>query len=143
MKIKKIIAVLGTALLLQMTMAYADTCPSVKDIQSKVLSGWKAYDSDDGTPLSSLREKEYKKTIEEFALAEWSDQQNRKGTMHCYYRDKTGSSLEAYLAQDYFVPQKHKNYWYKVSGFMHCAAGMEKCKFDHLALKNQKHLAKR
>lgn len=141
MKITIIIAALSITLLFQMT--FADTCPSVKDIKGQSINGWKVYDSDDGTPLSSAREKEYKKTVEEFALAEWANQQNRKGTMHCYYRDATGSSLEAYLAKDDFIPQNHKNYWYKVSGFMHCAAGMDKCRFDHRVLNNQKQLAKR
>ncbi len=121
----------------------AETCPSINDVKTKVLHGWKAYDSDDGAPLSPLREAQFKQTIQEFALAEWPNKENKNGTIHCYYRDKTGSSLEAYLAKDHFVPLNHKNYWYEVSGYLHCAAGMDKCEFNQRMLAKQKQLARK
>jgi hypothetical protein len=124
------------------TITHAETCPTIKEIKSRTLNGWKAYDSDDGTPLSSTREIQYKKTIQEFALAEWGNKNNQEGTMHCYYRDATGSSLEAYLAKKHFAPQNHQKYWYQVSGYMHCAAGMDKCRFVSRILENQKQFAK-
>ncbi len=139
--IGKIIVSIAAFFLFQAT--YAETCPSVKDIKSKHIAGWKAYDSDEGTPLSSARETEFKKIIEEFALAEWPSGKNKNNTIHCYYRDATGSSLEAYLAKDNVVPKNHQNYWYEVSGFMHCAAGMAQCEFDRSSLAQQKQLANR
>ena len=37
---------------------------------------------------------------------------------------------EAYLAKDNFIPKlTAKSFWYQVSGYMHCAAGMDKCEF--------------
>ena len=119
----------------------ADRCPSVSDIKNNSLQGWTAYDSDDGTRLSAARETQFKKIVEQFALAEWTNSKKQLGSIHCYYRDKTGSSLEAYLAKDNFHPKLDtKSFWYEVSGLMHCAAGMERCEFiNPLATKN--HLA--
>ncbi len=83
-------------------------------------------------------EAKIKKIIEQFALAEWTNNKKQLGSIHCYYRDKTGSSLEAYFAKENFHPKLDaKNFWYEVSGFMHCAAGMENCEFiNPLALKS-------
>lgn len=113
-------------------LSFAETCPSVADIKKNSLTGWKAYDSDDGKPLSTSREAEFKKILEQFALAEWSKSKTDKhGSIHCYYRDNTGSSLEAYFAKDNFIPKLDpKTFWYQVSGSMHCAAGKEKCEFE-------------
>lgn len=119
----------------------AETCPRVADIKHKLAKEWKAYDSDDGTPLSAKRELAFVKNIEQFILAEWSGS-SKKGAIHCYYRDKTGSNLEAYLSKENFIPENHNNYWYNVSGLRQCAAGMEKCMFGSLALNGQK-LAKK
>jgi hypothetical protein len=133
--IRKFIIIVSITLLSQHCLA--ETCPSVKDIKSSLASGWKAFDSDDGTPLSFARETQFKNTIEQFALAEWKDMKNKSGSIHCYYRDRTGSNLEAYFAKENFVPKKIANsFWYEVSGFMHCAAGMDKCEFETKTLSN-------
>lgn len=133
--IKKLI--IASSLVILCHTAFAETCPTVKDIKNNALIGWKAYDSDDGTPLSSAREASFKKDIEEFTLAEWANDKNKNNTVHCYYRDKSGSHLEAYFAKDNFKPKVAANsFWYKVSGFMHCAAEMEKCQFESHALTN-------
>jgi len=138
--IKQIIITLISTLLLNQA-ALAETCPSVNDIKQNQLNGWKAYDSDDGKPLPLARETQFKKMVEEFALAEW---ENKSGSIHCYYRDNTGSNLEAYLAKDNFNPKVDPHsFWYKVSGFMHCAAGMERCEFEKYNILQKQQLAKK
>jgi len=136
---------ISAALLMLCQAGFSLTCPSVASLKQNSLSGWKAYDSDDGTPLTLKRETQFKQNAKEFALAEWkwSGTDKKTGTIHCYYRDNTGSDLEAYLAKGNYSPENSKDYWYSVSGSMHCAAGMEKCEFINGPLKQQPHLASR
>ena len=123
-------------------ISFAETCPSVNDIKNHSLStGWKAYDSDDGKLLPPSRIAELASHIDQFALAEWANTGRTGGVIHCYYRDKHGSNLEAYFSNDNFKPDNSKNVWYEVSGYMHCAAGMDKCSFFNIA--NDQQLAKR
>lgn len=138
---KKLIVILG--MLLFCPLVAAETCPSVDAIKKNThLQGWKAFDSEDGTPLSAKREAQFKKNIEQFVLAEWVNRDSRLGTIHCYYRDNTGSDLEAYLAKNNFMPQDSKKYWYQVTGSLQCAAGMDECHFKKNILPQTK-LAKR
>ncbi len=134
---KQLMAIGCTLLLCQ--MSFADRCPSVKDIKNNSLNGWKIYDSEEGTILVGAREVQYKKLVDQFALAEWVNNKTEHGSIHCYYIDKTGSNLEAYLAKENFHPTLgKKHFWYEVSGYMHCAAGMDRCEFNNpLAGKNQ------
>lgn len=137
---RKIVLAITLALLTH--FAFAETCPTVDVIKSKSITGWKAYDSAENKPLTPTREAQFKAMIKEFALAEWASENNKSGAIHCYYRDQTGSSLEAYLSKEHFLPKTKKSFWYTVSGYMHCAAGMDKCQFNrHLA--SETHLAKR
>lgn len=130
----KMTSILAVTLFVCCQFAYAQTCPTVHDIKTKTLTGWKAYDSDDNQALAADREAQFKKGVEEFALAEWRPTaDNKHGAVHCYYRDKTGSDLEAYLSNDNLIPLKEHSYWYSVTGFMHCAAGMEQCQFKQSA----------
>lgn len=122
-------------------MSFAITCPTVSDIQKNTLAGWKAYDSDEGEPLSAMREAAFKKNAREFALAEWVNKGDKMGSIHCYYRDDNGSAMEAYLAKEHFRPKNPNAFWYEVSGFMQCAAGMENCDFEQHQPKT--HLAKK
>jgi hypothetical protein len=110
-------------------LCLASTCPSMADIKNNALQGWKAYDSDEHKPLSLTRELAFKKHAHEFALAEWVDHGNKTSSIHCYYRDLSGSNMEAYLTKDDYSPMNAKNYWYKVSGFLQCAAGSDNCEF--------------
>lgn len=111
-------------------LSFAETCPSVKDIKNQTLpNGWKAYDSDDGKLLPPSRVAQLANHIDQFALAEWADTGHAGGVIHCYYRDKHGSDLEAYFSNEHFSPDNTKNMWYQVSGYMHCAADMDKCAF--------------
>lgn len=128
-------------LLAQSTLVLADTCPSVTDIKHQKAAGWKAYDSDDSTRLSEKRAAKLRHAIEQFTLAEWSGDQN-KSSIHCYYRDKNGSELEAYFSKNNFLPKDTHHYWYQVSGSMQCAAGANYCEFQQNVLENPK-LAKK
>ncbi|RDI42398.1 DUF3757 domain-containing protein [Aquicella lusitana] len=124
------------------SLSYADTCPSVQDIKTNKLHGWKAYDSDEDTQLPPKRLAIFKKEVTQFVLAELGNEHNKNNTMRCYYSDSNGSHLETYLAKDHFSLSKSKSYWYQVSGSMHCAAGVDKCKFNPYVL-SQNQLARK
>ncbi len=111
--------------------AFAASCPSVHDLLSKKENHWQAYDSDSGRRLSSIREAKLKHDIIKFAMAEWSNT-NDKSAIHCYYNNAHGSSMEAYFAKDSVLPLKTSKYWYKVTGMMQCAAAADKCQFQML-----------
>lgn len=131
---KKIIAI--ALLMLCWQVSFADTCPSVKDIKNNALKGWKIYDSEEGTPLSPKRESQFKKEVDGFILAEWM-QEEKIGMIHCYYRNKDGSDMEAFLAKPNFKPDNSKKIWYEVSGAMQCAAGPGKCIFKDDTMDHQ------
>jgi hypothetical protein len=118
------------ALTLIASHAYAENCPTVGMIKHDMLNKWKAFDSDDNKPLSSKRLAQFKNNVDQFTLAEWQSKDALHNSMHCYYRDKNGSQLEAYLTKDNLMPIDNKQLWYQVSGSMHCAAGMDKCMFQ-------------
>lgn len=111
--------------------AIADTCPSIKMIKSSNHPHWKAFDSDNGKPLSITRTMRLKNEISEFVLAEWSSE-NHKNTVHCYYKNAHGSTLEAYFARESTSPATPSRYWYNVTGLMQCAASADKCQFQIL-----------
>lgn len=113
------------------TGANAEHCPSVHDLQTNHTARWKAYDSDSGQPLSVTRAAKLKLAVAHFAMAEWSNAQN-KSVIHCYYNDEHGSAMEAFFAKDSTSPLKSSKYWYPVTGMMQCAAGAEKCQFQSL-----------
>lgn len=125
--LNKIIA--GLCFIVFSHICFAETCPSVQTIKSNALKGWVVFDSEDGKPLSSERLAQFKELVEQFALAEWSSIDSKTGAIHCFYRDKEGSALEAYLAKEHFSPINSKNLWYEVSGAHQCAAGMKECEF--------------
>lgn len=108
------------------TTGFAATCPTVAAIKQQKAQGWLAYDSDDGSLLPAKRSEHIRHGIREFALAEWNEKSN---TIHCYYRDRNGSDLDAYFAKSHLMPAKANPYWYTVSGLMQCAAGEKACEF--------------
>lgn len=132
---KRILLALSMLFLCQ--LSFANTCPSVHDIQTNAIKGWKILDTDDGTPLSAQRNAEFKKSVEQFALVEWSNDGQKRGLIHCFYRDKNGSDLEAYLENENLTPMASNNFWYSVSGSMHCAAGPDKCQFQNKPVEAQ------
>lgn len=120
------------------TFVYAEVCPPIKAIRSMQLNGWRAYDSDDHTMLGEARLSHFRKSVAEFALAEWS---NKKSVIHCFYRDPSGSNLNIYLAKKNFIPDNTTHHWYKVSHFKQCAVSSERCQFTRIS--ERKYLARR
>jgi|GEM_PF-2695606 hypothetical protein len=129
---KKIIF-LVTALIFSQVI-FAETCPSLKTIKSTPLTAWKAYDSDNQEPLTTAQTTNFINNIDQFSLAEWVQEGQQKGAIHCYYSDRNGSVIEAYLAKSSYLPENSKHFWYEVSGSMHCAAGMDNCLFNMVNL---------
>lgn len=137
---KKHLPCLCLLLTFSSSVIFAESCPSVAAIKAGQAKSWKAYDSDDGQRLSSQGESAFIKHAEAFVLAEWT--KSKQGSaIHCYYRNKTGGTIEAYLAKNNFEPVKH-HAWYEVTGAMHCAQSSDQCKFQQ-ALLPQQHLAAR
>jgi len=130
-----ILATSSTALL-------AATCPSVNDIKTQSLSGWKAYDSEDKTPLSKQRLLAFTNNAERFALAEWANTNKQSGTIHCYYQDKDGSDLEAYLEKKNVTHPAASSTWYTVTGALNCAASMDQCNFQYGGHRQEQQLAR-
>jgi len=131
----KIIVLIALVFFSFFQSSFADTCPSISDIQKQLFHGFKAYDTDDGKPLPPKRLAYFARHAEQFILAEWQDTQGHFGEIHCFYRDGEGSQMETYLMKTSFKPENSKN-WYQVSGSMHCAAGMNACLFKkHLPRK--------
>lgn len=116
-------------LALMLQPCFADSCPTISEIKRNLLKDWKAFDSEDGKPLSYQRIVHFKKNVEQFILAEAADEDSNNGTIHCYYRDKNGSMLDTYLARNNYSPENPTKFWYHVTGATQCAAGMEKCTF--------------
>lgn len=126
--LNKLILAIATTLIA--SLAYAENCPTVGMIKNNLMHKWQAYDSDDNKPLTKKRLAIFKRNVEQFTLAEWQSKDAQHSAMHCYYRDKNGSQLEAYLTKNNLMPINNKQLWYQVSGAMHCAAGMEQCLFQ-------------
>jgi hypothetical protein len=112
------------------SLSFAEMCPSVESIHHNNIPGWRLYDSDDNQALSLKREVEFKKDVQAFAMADWSDATKQTGRIRCFYHDASGSNLEAYLSKNHFSLAKANEYWYDVSGAKECAAGVEKCGFQ-------------
>lgn len=120
--------IISLAFLAQLT--FAETCPTIDAIKNHALKAWKFYDTDDSKLLSATRIAQFEKGVEEFALAESVFVSKQKNVINCYYRDKNGWNLNAYLSKDNLILGKNKNYWYEVSNAMHCAADVTMCEFQ-------------
>jgi hypothetical protein len=130
MMLKNLIVLL--IILLCTNQSFAESCPSIGDIKKQIFHGWQAYDSDKQRLVSIQRLSTFKKQASKFLFAEWVEKgQNLSG--HCYYSDGHGSFLEVFLAKEKVMPLNSRGYWYPVSGYMHCAAGANKCQFNQLA----------
>ena len=114
---------------LGLSSAFANTCPTINDIKHQTLSGWTFMDGERDVPLSNERMAEFKERVTHFGLAE-SINVNGKPVIHCYYLDKGGSNLEAYLSRENQKPIDKTKFWYKVTGATHCAASLNECTFS-------------
>lgn len=103
----------------------ADSCPSVAMIKQQTLTGWVMLDRDSNQPVKTLDHKRFIHDADKFALVEWKNQHIR-----CFYHDKAGSVLEAYILKPHakFAPMQ-KNFWYQSTGYLACAASLDKCAF--------------
>ncbi len=124
---QKKIMIIVLSVLCQWT--FAETCPDIKTIKTHLPIGWKLYDSENNSLLSSQQIIEFKNAAAQFTLAEWIHR-DQHGMIRCYYMNDTGSHLTAYLGKDDFDLENTHHYWYQVTGSMHCAAGMTKCEFQ-------------
>ena len=115
----------------------AEKCPSVSALKINTPNGWQFYDSEEGKRLSKKRIAQFKRSITEFTLAEWIQDTKQAGSIRCFYKDRTGATLEAYLAKKQYTPLDTHKVWYRVSGSMHCAASLEQCTFRNQRVKNQ------
>lgn len=123
-------ALMTLILSLNCISTFATNCPSANDIKKNQLQGWKLYDTDDNKPLSIKRASAFKKNVNAFAMAEWTNESNHTGAVQCHYRDKDGSDMEAYLAKPHFNLGQNKQFWYEVNGHMQCAANADHCNFS-------------
>jgi hypothetical protein len=131
-----IFAVLALTLSSLTSLALAETCPSVDAIKHQTWGNqWKMYDTGSNKPVSDAHLAQALKSIDQLSLAEWSETKDHMGTIRCYYRDKHGSSLEAYLANTHYRPDNSQHVWYSVTGHLHCAAGVDQCIFTNKTTK--------
>lgn len=124
-------ACFSIAIFLFATHTSAQTCPSINELHQHTLSGWQAFDIDNGTPLSAGRLEQYTCAVQQFALAEWMEDAP-EGSGHCYYYGKNpdGSYLNAYLAKQNVVPEQGAPQWTSAGRYtMHCRTGVNECRF--------------
>jgi len=115
-------------------VALAETCPSIDMLKDQHFNAWKFYDTDDGKLLSAKRIAQFKKEAEEFVLAESVTNSQHKKIIRCYYHDKNGSTLNAYIAKENFIVGSNHSYWYEVSHATQCAADINMCEFQQSTL---------
>lgn len=123
----KFILFAATVYLSQLTIAYAEHCPRIEDIKTNHALTWEILDSIDHQPLSRHRLAKFKAALTGFMLAELPLNQN--GKIRCFYKDKAGSDMEAYLEKSHRNLHTKALPWYQVSGAMQCTATLETCKF--------------
>lgn len=112
---------------------FAETCPAVAALAHFKQAGWKILDSADNKPLSAARTQQFQQGAYEFVLAEWVSTNFstglKRGEIHCYYRDKAGSTFDAFLSKKEVIPLKASHRWYTVTGAFDCTAGVGLCRF--------------
>jgi hypothetical protein len=128
---KKIVLLIS--MLLFFNIAFAEMCPSVKDLKQNNFNGWEAFDRDNGLPLIAVRLKEFKQQLNGFMLAEWM-QNAPEGSARCYYSGKTSKKyIQAFLAKQRLMPNKAMNHWHQLSSseVMRCKSKkIEDCLFQ-------------
>lgn len=121
-----------------LSMAHAESCPTINDLKHNNLHNWTLYDIDNGTPIVDPKEiTDYEYNASTFALAEWA-KDAPEGEAHCYYFNQTpnqGYGI-AYLAKtslinaSSFVWRNGKNQQCTTKDDnCQCQAGDEACTF--------------
>lgn len=105
------------------SVALAETCPDVASIKAGNFDGWQALNANSDNPASKNDIDIFKKQIQDFYQAEWSE--DFEGNGHCYY---TGY-LEVLLAKDTPAP-KISAHWQDLGIVLRCKSGSVKvCEF--------------
>lgn len=104
------------------------TCPSVAELKNHQLNGWTAYNSDSGEELPQNLVIEFEKQTSQFLMAEWAEGAP-EGASHCYYGDKQGEYMNAFLAKHDYYPNMQAGNWHNESGFLRCHADAKQCVF--------------
>lgn len=117
-----------TFLITASTLTYAQTCPSVADIQSEHLNGWRALSIDSASPASESQLQQFKSQVAQFKLAEWM-KDAPEGASHCYYSQTDHKNfLQLYLAKDHLSPNSAA--WvHKTVDNYQCSVNAEACSF--------------
>ncbi|MFZ2315231.1 MAG: hypothetical protein WAW86_06200 [Gammaproteobacteria bacterium] len=104
------------------------TCPSISELRNNQLQGWTAYNSDSGEELPTSLVEQFEKRAAQFLMAEWADEAP-EGTSHCYYGDKNGEYMDAFLAKHDYYADTSVPAWKNESGFLRCHADAKQCPF--------------
>lgn len=98
--------------------ALAETCPDPNNIKAGNLQGWLALNSTNDEPANLYQIAVFKKTINNFWLAEWTTEYPLPVDFHgrCYYE----SEIEVYLAKDVLKPITSSGYWKKNGDIDQC-----------------------
>lgn len=115
-------------LIFNVSLAYAETCPSTTDIKAGYFRGWRVLSSDNGMPLTPSGVEKFKQKVTDFVMAEYAEEAP-EGEDHCYYRTEKSSCAEGYLAKDGLKPQMQSGLWYKDSIFIRCHNSIASCIF--------------
>ena len=109
------------------TATLAETCPSISQLKENNFHGWEPYNSDSGEPLFPQQLTDFKKDVRQFLMAEWAEGAP-EGESHCYYGDKNGNYMDAFLARHGFHDAPSAN-WHNDGGFMRCKGEAGNCVF--------------
>jgi hypothetical protein len=112
--------------------SFAETCPTISDIQTNYFNGWQTLNINTGEPVSTTTLENFKHNIHDFALAEWM-QNAPEGAAHCYYQglDKHNTNyLGVFLAKTNLRVDTASPNWQKITReIAQCRAGLQTCAF--------------
>jgi len=107
---------------------FAETCPTIPDIQTNNLNGWAAYTNDNGEPLNAQQLATFEKNVGGFYSIRWLDGAP-EGESHCYYVNTQGYWTHAFLSKPGLVPDYSSPNWKYVDNEPRCHASIEACPF--------------
>jgi hypothetical protein len=112
-------------------LTFAETCPSIADIQTDNLQGWHVININNGLPATPHAIDYFKKNIQYFALAEWM-KDAPEGEAHCYYYNQQKTDyLNVLLAKPALRPNLSTTAWQKLTAnVLQCHADLSACSFQ-------------
>jgi hypothetical protein len=109
--------------------AFSETCPPISAIQAHELGEWRAFDADNGEPLTPTQLAKYENEVRYFSEAAYFDGA-LEGPSQCYYEGTQGHDhLNAYLARYALVPNFARGNWTQEALYAFCREGREYCEF--------------